>query len=65
MDDQSRVVVSPATAAMMLDVSRQQIYNLIAEGRLRRHHIGRSARIPVADIYALAGLAHRASSEEK
>lgn len=42
-----------ASAALILDVSRQTIYNLVAAGKLRRSTIGRSVRIPTADILAL------------
>ena len=48
-----RLVVSPAEAAEITGLCRQTIYNLIADGRLRRVKIGRSARIPMSDILAL------------
>jgi excisionase family DNA binding protein len=52
------IVVSPATAAEMLDVTRSHIYQLIERGVLGRCQLGgsRAVRIPVADIYAAAGL---------
>ncbi len=50
-----RLVYSPAEAAEALGVTRQTIYQLIARGELRRCHVGRSARIPAADIHRLAG----------
>jgi excisionase family DNA binding protein len=51
--------VSPADAAVMLSVSRQHIYKLIADGELRRVLVGRAARIPVEDIYRVAGITPR------
>ncbi len=52
------LVVKPATAARMLDCSRADIYNRIARGELRRSPLGnsRSVRIPIEDVYALAGI---------
>ena len=38
-----------------IGVTRQTVYNLIARGQLRRFHVGRSARVPVADVLALIG----------
>ncbi len=51
----TRVAVSPAEAADMLGCSRQHIYALIDRNELRRYHLGKSARIPVADVLALIG----------
>ena len=52
------IAVKPATAAEMLDCSRQHIYKLIARGELQRVHIGEPgcSRVLVAEIYALVGL---------
>lgn len=50
------VAVKAATAAAMLDCTRQHIYELVARGQLRKVNIGRLSRIPVEDIYRLAQL---------
>ena len=52
------IVVSPATAAEMLDVTRAHVYQLIGRGTLRRCQIegSRSVRVPIEDVYAAAGL---------
>lgn len=52
------VVVKPATAAQMMDCSRQHVYALIERGELRRVSIGnsKSVRVPVSDIWAVLGL---------
>lgn len=47
------IAVSPTKAADTIGVSRATIYNLIERGELRRSKIGRSTRIPVADLVAL------------
>ncbi len=49
------IAYTPAQAADALGVSRAHIYNLIADGQLRRFKVGRSARIPVVDVLALVG----------
>jgi len=49
----TKLAVSPAEAAEMLGLSRAMVYLLIQRGELRRSKIGKSARIPVADIEAL------------
>ena len=51
------IVVKATTAAQLLEVSRAQVYNLMARGDLRRITIGhsKSVRIPIEDVYALAG----------
>jgi len=49
------IAYTPAEAADALRVSRQQIYRLIEQGKLRRFNIGRSARIPAADVHFLVG----------
>lgn len=51
-----RIAFSPGEAAEALGVTRQTIYALIKAGRLRRFKVGRCARIPAADVYALVGL---------
>jgi excisionase family DNA binding protein len=50
-----RIAYSPAEAAEALGVTRQHVYHLIERGELRRFHVGRCARIPVADVLALVG----------
>jgi len=50
-----RLVYSPAEAATALGCTRQTIYRLIERGKLRRLHLGRSAKIPAADVHRLAG----------
>lgn len=42
-------------AADFLKVTRQTVYNLINRGELRRFKVGRSTRIPAADVHALVG----------
>lgn len=51
------LVVKATTAAELLEVSRAQVYNLMARGELRRVTLGnsKSVRIPIEDVYALAG----------
>lgn len=50
--------VSPAQllrideACTTLNISRSSLYNLIAAGRLKVVHIGRSVRIPAAELNA-------------
>lgn len=51
-----RLLVKPATAAELLDCTRQHVYELVARGQLRKVNIGRLARIPIEDVYRLAGL---------
>lgn len=53
VDRLNRLAVSPAEAAQMTGLSRATIYNLIERGELRRSKIGRSTRIPVADLLTL------------
>ena len=52
------VVVKIATAAEMLDCSRQHVYDLIARGEIRAHHLpsSRAVRVPVTDIYRVCGI---------
>lgn len=54
-DTSLRAALDPQSAADYLSVSRQTIYRLIARGALRSFKIGRSTRIPVADLNALIG----------
>ena len=51
------IVVKATTAAELLQVSRAQVYNLMARGDLRRITLGtsKSVRIPLEDVDALAG----------
>lgn len=55
-DAAPRVVVKPDRAAHMLDCTRSHVYELVARGQLRKVKVGRSARIPVEDIYRLVNL---------
>lgn len=50
-----RPVLTPAETAAVLGVTRQTVYALINSGELRRYKVGRSARIPRVDVYALIG----------
>lgn len=54
----SPIAVKVATAARMLDCSRQHVYQLMERGALRKLTIDGSTavRIPVEDIYAALGL---------
>jgi excisionase family DNA binding protein len=44
------LLVSARDATRMLGVGRTTLYELINQGRLRPVHIGRSLRIPVAEL---------------
>ena len=46
------ISVSPGEAARLLGFSRKYIYDLIGKGQLRKFNVGRSARIPYADLTA-------------
>lgn len=48
-----RIAVKPARAAEITGLSRATIYNLIADGTLRRSKVGAATLIPVADLVAL------------
>ena len=50
------VVLSPAQAAAMLDVSRVTIYALINRGDIRRFKVGRLTKIPRGDLERLVGI---------
>lgn len=50
-----RLLLRPEEGADALGVSRARIYELIAEGRIRSIKIGRSRRIPVAELNAWIG----------
>jgi len=52
-DDLESLAVKPATAAQLLDCSRNTIYNLIARGELRASKVGGLTRIKVDDLRAL------------
>ena len=45
-----RLLVRPEVGAQAIDVSRAGIYKLMAEGRIKSIKIGRSRRIPVAEL---------------
>jgi excisionase family DNA binding protein len=53
-----RLVVNVTEAARMLGCARTFVYKLIEQGELRSTHIAGSGavRIPIADVYALAGI---------
>lgn len=59
MSRQVKPTVTPAFMSVddvmirLGNVSRQTVYNLIAEGRLQRVKIGKRAMIPVASVDAL------------
>jgi putative molybdopterin biosynthesis protein len=46
------VLLSPADAARMAQVSRDTIYREIERGELPAHHVGRQLRIDPADFHA-------------
>jgi putative molybdopterin biosynthesis protein len=48
----STVVLSPADAARMAQVSRDTIYREIDRGELRARHVGRQLRIDPSDFEA-------------
>lgn len=50
-----RLAYSPAEAAEALGVCRQTIHNLIVRGEIRSVKIGRSRRIPAAELVRLLG----------
>ena len=52
------IAVSPATAAKMIDCSRQHIYQLIERGEIRRCKVSgsKAVRIPLVDLYAVLGV---------
>jgi excisionase family DNA binding protein len=65
----SRVVSEPLAvsipeAARLLSVSRQFIYKLINAGTLRRVKIGRSARIPMSEIWKLLDANSESSTDQ-
>ncbi|HEY7414332.1 MAG TPA: excisionase family DNA-binding protein [Ktedonobacteraceae bacterium] len=45
-----RLVVDPETAAEILSVHRSKLFGLLARGSIRSIKIGRSRRIPVAEL---------------
>lgn len=54
-----QIVVSVTQASKMLGVGRNTIYELLEAGHLRSVKLGdraRARRIPIADVYAVAGL---------
>ena len=50
------LIVSPATAATMLDLGIAKIWLMIKSGELQSTKIGKSRRVYVSSILALAGL---------
>jgi putative molybdopterin biosynthesis protein len=48
----SKVLLSPADAARMAQVSRETIYREIDRGELPARHVGRQLRIDPADFHA-------------
>ena len=53
MPQVERLAYSPAEAAEALGVTRQHIYHLIERGAIRAVKLGRSARIPRAELERL------------
>lgn len=49
-DPLDRLAYKPQAAADALDISRAQLYRLIAAGAIRTVTIGRSRRIPRAEL---------------
>jgi excisionase family DNA binding protein len=49
-----RLLLSPNTAAFMLDVSRSTVYNLMKQGHLRWVMLGNDRRIPIEEIEKIA-----------
>ena len=56
MDIQRRAAYPISEAAFLLGISRSGLYDLIANGTLRRVKIGRRALIPAAEIERIVAL---------
>ena len=50
IDHRGMLLLTYVQAAKRLNISRTTVYLLIAEGKLKPVHIGRSARITVAEL---------------
>jgi excisionase family DNA binding protein len=46
------LLLRPAEAARLLGISRSKLYELLMEGEIPTIHIGRSVRIPLAQLRA-------------
>ena len=55
-----RVLLTPAEAARVANVSRETIYREIDRGELRARHVGRQLRIDPADFRAYLDREHAA-----
>jgi excisionase family DNA binding protein len=51
---EKKLLFKVSRAADMLDMSRAQLYKMIAEGTVRAVHVGHSVRIPAEVVEALA-----------
>lgn len=47
------IYVKPSTAAVMVECTRQHIYELVARGQLTRYNVGGLSRISVAELVEL------------
>lgn len=50
-----RKVITVKEAAAAMCISTSAVYNLIKEGKLECVHIGRTIRIPIANLNTLVG----------
>jgi excisionase family DNA binding protein len=50
-----RVALSPGESAVATGLTRQTIYRLINDGKLRRFKVGTRSLIPVVDVLGLIG----------
>ena len=53
-DKPAKLLISPANAAQMLDVSRSKIYEMMRAGALGYVTIGADRRIPASELERLA-----------
>ncbi len=51
-EDDQRLLLTVAEAAVVLAIGRTTLYELIATGQLATVHIGRAVRIPRAELEA-------------
>jgi excisionase family DNA binding protein len=51
-EDDQRLLLTVADAAVVLAIGRTTLYELIATGQLATVHIGRAVRIPRAELEA-------------
>lgn len=52
--DGATLLLTVAEAGQRLSLGRTTVYGLVASGELRAVHVGRSVRIPLAEIEAFA-----------